>query len=98
MRVSELITMEMDDLFFEAGFIRVIGEGNKERLIPVGQIAQKAIEHYLALARPEVLQKRKEDQSENQLLLHQRRRPLARKYNWSSEKKSAGKQENAKNI
>src|SRR5690625_4347674 len=35
MRVSELITMEMDDLFFEAGFIRVIGEGNKESLIPV---------------------------------------------------------------
>ena len=40
MRVSELTGLELDNLFFEIGFIRVIGKGNKERLVPVGEHAQ----------------------------------------------------------
>src|SRR5690625_1400931 len=98
MRVSELITMEMDDLFFEAGFLRVIGKGNKERLIPVGQIAQKAIEHYLTLSRPEFLQKKNEDQSENKLFLNQRGRPLSRMSIWNIVKKYAEKAGIEKNV
>ena len=34
-RVSELVNLKLSDLFFEEGFIRVIGKGNKERLVPV---------------------------------------------------------------
>src|SRR5699024_5051051 len=51
MRVSELISLEVDNLFFEIGFIRVVGKGNKERLVPVGEIAQSALEHYIEVVR-----------------------------------------------
>jgi integrase/recombinase XerD len=37
LRVSELINLQLSDLFFEEGFIRVIGKGNKQRFIPVNQ-------------------------------------------------------------
>ncbi|MDX1617779.1 MAG: site-specific integrase, partial [Balneolaceae bacterium] len=52
MRVSELVGLELDNLYFEIGFIRVIGKGNKERLVPVGEVAQEALEHYIEYVRP----------------------------------------------
>ncbi|MEX0944676.1 MAG: site-specific integrase, partial [Balneolaceae bacterium] len=42
LRVSELTELEMDGLFFEIGFIKVIGKGNKERLVPLGDHAQQS--------------------------------------------------------
>lgn len=47
LRVSELITLRMSDLFFEEGFIRVIGKGNKQRFVPIHQNAQKYILIYI---------------------------------------------------
>ena len=46
LRVSELIQLKLSNLFLEVGFIRVIGKGNKERLIPIGAEAIKQIELY----------------------------------------------------
>jgi integrase/recombinase XerD len=46
LRVSELVNLRISDLFFNEGFIRVIGKGNKERLIPIGQTAMKFIRIY----------------------------------------------------
>ena len=46
LRVSELITLKISDLFFEEGFIRVIGKGNKQRFIPIHYTAQKYILNY----------------------------------------------------
>ncbi|MBM3185760.1 MAG: site-specific tyrosine recombinase XerD [Bacteroidetes bacterium] len=46
LRVSELINLRFSDLYFEEGFIRVIGKGNKERLVPVSPQVQKEIELY----------------------------------------------------
>lgn len=46
LRVSELITLKISDLFFEEGFIRVIGKGNKQRFIPIHTTAQKYILNY----------------------------------------------------
>jgi len=43
LRVSELVNLRISDLFFAEGFIRVIGKGNKQRLIPVGEPAVKAV-------------------------------------------------------
>ena len=46
LRVSELINLRFSDLYFDEGFIRVIGKGNKERLVPVSPQVQKEIELY----------------------------------------------------
>jgi integrase/recombinase XerD len=46
LRVSELVNLRFSDLFFEEGFIRVIGKGNKERLVPVSPSVEKEIEIY----------------------------------------------------
>jgi len=46
LRVSELIDLKLSDLFFEQGFIKVTGKGEKQRLVPIGQTTQKFIEIY----------------------------------------------------
>ena len=43
LRVSEAITLKISDLFFEEGFIRVLGKGNKERYVPIHKEAEKYI-------------------------------------------------------
>ena len=47
LRVSELITLKISDLFFEEGFIKVTGKGNKERFVPIHYRAQKYISMYI---------------------------------------------------
>ncbi len=47
LRVTELITLRISDLFFEEGFIRVIGKGNKERFVPINSQTQKYITLYI---------------------------------------------------
>ena len=46
LRVSELVELKISDLFFEEGFIKVIGKGNKERLVPINRYTQKFISLY----------------------------------------------------
>jgi integrase/recombinase XerD len=46
-RVSELIQLKISDFFPEIGFVRVIGKGNKERVIPIGEVAIKHIRYAL---------------------------------------------------
>jgi integrase/recombinase XerD len=48
LRVSELVSLRFSDLYFEEGFIRVIGKGNKERLVPVSKSVEKEINRYKA--------------------------------------------------
>lgn len=47
LRVSELISLRLSDLFFEEGFIRVVGKGNKERFVPIHKQAQKYLTFYI---------------------------------------------------
>src|SRR5690606_26637734 len=47
LRVSELTDLKISNLFFEIGFIKVVGKGNKERLIPIGGEAIKMVDLYL---------------------------------------------------
>lgn len=47
LRVSELINLQISNVYFDIGFLRVIGKGNKERLVPVGRDAQKYMKLYL---------------------------------------------------
>ena len=48
LRVSELVDLKISNLFFDDGFIKIVGKGNKERLVPVGHIAQAEIKYYLS--------------------------------------------------
>lgn len=54
LRVSELITLEFSQISLIQGVVRVIGKGNKERLVPFGEAATVAIEDYLKNARGEL--------------------------------------------
>lgn len=56
LRVSELVGLPLAACNLNAGFVRVIGKGNKERLIPFGDLARQKVEDYLKIARPLVLQ------------------------------------------
>ena len=47
LRVSELVELKIDHVYFDIGFLRVIGKGNKERLVPVGRAALKYLRIYL---------------------------------------------------
>ena len=55
LRLSELRNLRMEQLHLEAGFINVIGKGNKERVVPVGKKAVEAINRYLAAGRPKLV-------------------------------------------
>lgn len=52
LRVSELIALRISDLFFGEGYIRVIGKGDKQRLVPVSALARDRIQLYLEQRRP----------------------------------------------
>ena len=46
LRVSELVALKISDLFFDEGFIKITGKGNKQRFVPIGELAQRYIELY----------------------------------------------------
>lgn len=71
LRVSELITLRINDLFFGEGYIRVIGKGDKQRIVPVGSAARDKIQLYMELRRPK-------RPSEATLFLNNRGEPLTR--------------------
>ena len=48
LRVSELVNLRLTDLFFDDGYVRVLGKGNKERLVPIGRKAKADINMYLS--------------------------------------------------
>jgi integrase/recombinase XerD len=74
LRVSELVGLKLSDLFFDDGFIRVIGKGDKQRLVPVSREAVKQIGLYLE-QRKILPQERK---SRDFVFLNNRGRPLSR--------------------
>lgn len=62
LRVSELINLKLSDLFFDEGFIRVLGKGNKQRFVPINNHTQKYILFYINDIRVHVpIQKKYED-------------------------------------
>ena len=46
LRVSELVSLKISDLFFEEGFVKITGKGNKQRFVPIGHLTQKYIQLY----------------------------------------------------
>jgi integrase/recombinase XerD len=75
LRVSELVTLKISDLFFDEGFIKITGKGNKQRFVPIGSYTQKYIEIYKDNVRSHlIIQKGHEDT----LFLNRRGRQLTR--------------------
>ena len=61
MRVSEAANLKVDNVNLDIGFLRCIGKGNKERVIPLGKKAINAIQRYLKISRPYFLKKKESE-------------------------------------
>src|SRR5699024_8575561 len=79
LRVTELVSLQVSDLHLMMGFVRCMGKGNKERIIPIGDIAKNAIEDYLHHAREALIKKNK---NESSLFVNHHGRPLSRQGFW----------------
>ena len=77
-RISELTALNLDDLV-DPTMIRLFGKGSKERIVPVGSFAQRALEVYLVRARPVLVKKGKGTPA---LFLNQRGGRLSRQSAW----------------
>ena len=51
-RMGELINLKMDDVHMNEGLLKVLGKGKKERIVPMGSNAQRALQRYLFRYRP----------------------------------------------
>lgn len=60
LRVSEAVNLKISHVYLEEGFVQVVGKGNKERLVPIGEIAVDAIRSYL-VARPDPAEPKYDD-------------------------------------
>ena len=78
LRVSELINIEINDLYLQEGYIRVIGKGSKERIVPIGNSASDFIEKYIKESRIKV----KNINTGNNLFLNFRGGKLSRMGIW----------------
>ena len=61
LRVSELVGLKLGDLHLDAGYLRCVGKGSKERVVPLGGEADAALQRYLATARPALLGARRSE-------------------------------------
>ena len=53
LRIGELVNLKMDDVHMDEGYLKVLGKGKKERIVPIGNSAQRALQRYLFRFRPE---------------------------------------------
>jgi integrase/recombinase XerD len=84
-RVSELIQLNISDINLDAGYLRTLGKGKKERLVPVGQQAIEAVKDFLRVARKELAP----DSTEKSLFVNQHGSRLTRQGFWKIIKKYA---------
>ena len=75
LRVSELVSLKISDLFFKEGFIKITGKGNKQRFVPIGDMTQKYIQIYRDTVRTHIFI---EKGFEDTLFLNRRGKQLTR--------------------
>jgi integrase/recombinase XerD len=85
-RVSELITLQVEHMHLDLGFLRCIGSNAKERIIPIGRVASTALSLYLASVRPGLVKK---GRIAPQLFLNQLGTGMTRQGFWKIIKKYA---------
>ncbi len=79
LRISELVNLQLKDIDLELGYLRCLGKGNKERVVPVGEKAILAVRNYLTAARPQLAV----IPSERTLFLNRRGKGLSRQWFWA---------------
>lgn len=94
LRVSELINLRLGDVNLSVGFLRCLGKGSKERVVPLGDVAIHCIEHYTAKSRPEYAR----SGSSEYLFLTNRGRKMSRVCFWKIIKKYAALAGISRNI
>jgi integrase/recombinase XerD len=85
-RVSELISLSTDDVHLGLGYVRCVGKGSKERIIPLGRIAAQTLDQYLKTSRHKLL---KPGKSENALFVNHLGTRMTRQGFWKIIKKYA---------
>jgi integrase/recombinase XerD len=83
LRVSELVGLQMSNINLEAGYVRMVGKGSKERMVPMGTKALEVLKGYLAEARAKLLK----NKSSSSLFLNTRGTSLTRQGFWKIIKK-----------
>ena len=78
LRVSEVCNLPLQAIFSNEGFLKIFGKGSKERLVPLGTVAQVHLEAYLVHGRPKLLKRN----SGSFVFLSQRGRAISRKTFW----------------
>jgi integrase/recombinase XerD len=90
LRISEALRLDLDDVSLDGGFVRVIGKGDRERLVPVGEVAIEAIRAWLGGARPALLARHHvAPERGGPLFLGDRGARLARQQAWAVVKRAA---------
>jgi integrase/recombinase XerD len=82
LRVSELISLKLEDINLEAGFLRVLGKGSKERIVPFHMRAAERVKTYISLQRPDILKKKRSPY----LFITRRGGPMSRQRFWQDRK------------
>jgi integrase/recombinase XerD len=95
LRVSELTNLKISDLFFEEGFLKVTGKGDKQRFVPIGEVTQKFINIYKDGVR---VHQEIEKSAQDTLFLNRRGKPLTRAMVFTIIKQLAEKAGLRKNI
>jgi len=80
LRVSELVYLKLEDVNLEAGFLRVLGKGSKERIVPVNMRSIDELKRYINQQRPEILKKRQS----SYLFVTGRGKPMTRQRFWQA--------------
>ncbi len=87
LRVSELVRIKLGDIHFDAGFVRIMGKGDKERVVPVNTRALEKVKRYIEEERPAMLKKRQSPY----LFVTRLGKPMSRQRFWQT-LKAIGKQ------
>jgi integrase/recombinase XerD len=87
-RISEAVGLDVDDVDLDAAAVRLLGKGRRERLVPVGSYARRAVEAYLVRARPALVTKGRGTPA---LFLNARGGRLSRQSAWTVLRAAAGR-------
>ncbi len=94
LRVSELISLQLEDYHPASAYIRIIGKGDKQRIVPVGEEAMEVLQHYLEHGRPLLLRARQS----NYVFLNRSAQGLTRQGFWKIIKRRAAEAGISKNV